>query len=210
MMRSWTRHCASPRRRASRGASITRAPLVERIAAGTIWWRIHWQEHPPVHFGPGPSGSPRHRFDAPGGEYRIAYLGMTREASFAEVFLREADMEYVTMRGVRLRRVTQIRVCRAVTLVALHGPGLVRAGVTAAVATGDDYPRSRETALGIWARGDHPDGVVYRARPDDGEMSVALFDRASDAIEVVGSAALDDDPRWLASMASRYGFDFVP
>lgn len=210
MRRSWTRHCASLRQRASRGANITRAPLVERIAAGTIWWRIHWQEHPPVLFGPGPGGSPRHRFDAPGGEYRIAYVGTTREASFAEVLLREPDVEFVTMRGVRSRRVTQIRVCRPVTLVALHGPGLVRAGVTAAVTTGDDYPRSREAACGIWRRPEHPEGVVYRARHDDGELSVALFDRASDAIEVVGSSSLDDDPQWSASMALRYGFDFVP
>jgi hypothetical protein len=210
MMRSWTRHCASPRRRASRGASIARAPLVERIAVGTIWWRIHWQEHLPVLFGPGARGSPRHRFDAPGGEYRVAYLGMTREPSFAEVLLREPDMEYVTMRGVRSRRVTQIRVCRAVTLLALHGPGLARAGVTATATAGDDDPRSREVARSIWARPEHLDGLTYRARHDDGELSVALFDRASDAIEVVGSAALDDDPRWLASMASRYGFDFIP
>ena len=95
-------------------------------------------------------------------------------------------------------------------LVALHGPGLVHAGVTADVATGDDYSRSREAALGIWARADAADGVVYRARHDDSQMSVAVFDRSSDAIEVVGSAGLDDDPSWLASMARRYGFDFVP
>jgi hypothetical protein len=126
------------------------------------------------------------------------------------VFLRELNVEYVTMRGVRSRRVTQIRVCRPLALVALHGPGLVHAGVTASVATGDNYSRSREAALGIWAPADGADGVAYRARHDDSEMSVAVFDRASDAIEVVRSAGLDDDPTWLASMALRYGFDFVP
>jgi hypothetical protein len=183
---------------------------VERIAAGTIWWRIHRLEHTPVLFGPEPGGSPRHRFDAPGGEYRVAYAGTSREASFAEVFLREPDVEYVAMNEIRSRRVVRIRVHRPVALVVLHGPGLARAGMSAAATTGDDYPRSREIARGIWARPERPDGVTYRARHDDGELSVGLFDRASDAIEVVGSAALGDDPRWLASMARRYGFDFVP
>lgn len=210
MRRSWTRHCASPRQRASRGANITRAPLVQRIAAGTIWWRIHWQEHPPVLFGLGPGGSPRHRFDAPGGEYRIAYLATTREGSFAGVFLRDPDVEYIAMRQVRSRRVTQLRVRRPVTVVVLHGPGLMRAGLTAAVTTGDDYPRSREAAHGFWVRPERFDGLIYRARHDDGELSVALFDRASDAVEVVASADLDDDHRWLASMAQRYGIDFAP
>jgi len=61
-----------------------------------------------------------------------------------------------------------------------------------------------------WARPEHPDGVTYRARHDDGEMSVALFDRAADAIEVVESVPLDDDPPWLASLAIRYGVEFIP
>ena len=177
---------------------------------GTIWWRIHGQDYLPVLFGPESGGSPRHRFDAPAGEYGVMYFGTTREASFAEVFLRDPDVDYVDMYDMRSRWVTQIRVIRPIVLVALHGPGLARAGVSAAVATGDDYLQSRETARGIWAWPEQPDGVVYRARHDDGELSVALFDRASDAIEVVDSVPLDDDVRWLASMALRYGLDFVP
>ncbi len=183
---------------------------MEHVAAGTIWWRIHWQQQLPMLFGPEPGRSPRHRFDAPGNEYRVLYMGTTPEASFAEIFLREPGKEFIAMDDVRSRRMTRIHVRRPAALVALHGPGLARAGVSAAVATGDDYPRSRDAARGIWARPERPDGVVYRARHDDGELSVALFDRASDAIEADRSAALDDDPRWLASMASRYGFDFVP
>ncbi len=183
---------------------------MERIDAGTIWWRIHRLEHLAVSFGPGLGESPRHRFDAPGGEYRVAYAATSREASFAEVLLRVPEVDYLTMGEIRSRRLTRIGVRRPVTLVALHGPGLARAGVSATVTTGDHYAWSREVARGIWGRPERPDGVTYRARHDDGELSVALFDRASDAIEVVGSASLDEDPQWLASMARRYGFDFVP
>jgi len=114
------------------------------------------------------------------------------------------------MRQLRSRRLTRVRVRRPVALVVLHGPGLARAGVTAVATTGDDYPRSREAADGIWARPDCFDGLIYRSRHDDGELSVALFDRASDAVEVVGSADLDDDRQWLASVAQRYGVDFAP
>ncbi|MFI5250490.1 MAG: RES family NAD+ phosphorylase [Gemmatimonadales bacterium] len=191
-------------------AQFPRGVLAEIIPEGTIIVRVHHEARGPLWFGPQPGIPPQQRFDAPGGEYRIAYLGTTREASFAEALLREPDVEFVTMRGIRSRRVSQVRVIRPVTLIALHGPGLARAGVSAAVATGDDYLRSRETARGLWATPEQPDGVVYRARHDDGEMSVALFDRASDAIEVADSLPLDDDVRWLASMALRYGFEFVP
>src|ERR1700735_1890022 len=98
MMRSWPRRCALQRQLASRGDSITRVPLVERIAAGTIWWRIHSRAGPPGVFGPGPGRSPRHLFDAPSGGYHVAYLATTREGSFAEVFMRDPDAEYVAMR----------------------------------------------------------------------------------------------------------------
>ena len=210
MMRSSPRRCASQRQLASREDSITRVPLVERIAAGTIWWRIHLRADPPVFFGPGPGRSPQHRFDAPNGGYHVAYPATTREGSFAEVFMRDPDAEYVSMRQVRSRRVTQLRVGRPVSLVVLHGPGLARAGVTAAVTTGDDYPRSRGVAHDLWARPEHFDGSIYRARHDDGELSVALFDRAADAVEVVGAADLDDDRQWLALLSLRYGVDFAP
>jgi hypothetical protein len=183
---------------------------VERIIVGTIWWRIHRAEHEPLRFGPSPGTVPHHRFDAPAGEYRVAYVGGTREASFAEVLLREPDVDYIAMDEIRARRLTRIRVRRAMAIVALHGPGLVRAGISAAATTGDDDPRSRQMAHRIWAGPEHPDGVTYRARHDDGEMSVALFDRAADAIEVVESVPLDDDPPWLASLAIPYGVEFIP
>jgi hypothetical protein len=78
------------------------------------------------------------------------------------------------------------------------------------VTTGDDYPRSRGVAQGLWGRPEHFDGLIYRARHDDGELSVALFDRAADAVEVVGSADLDDDRQWLALLSLRFGVDFAP
>jgi hypothetical protein len=52
--------------------------------------------------------------------------------------------------------------------------------------------------------------LIYRARHDDGEWSVALFDRAADAVEVIGPADLDDDRQWLALLSLRYGVDFAP
>src|SRR5690348_1386067 len=57
-------------------------------AAGSLWFRCHKRIDGPVFFGPGAGIAPRHRFDAPAGQYQVLYVGLNYEAAFIETFLR--------------------------------------------------------------------------------------------------------------------------
>lgn len=108
------------------------------------------------------------------------------------------------MRDLAARVVSTVALTHAVRLVPLHGPGLARLGATAAVASGD-YALSRSWARAIWSHPERADGIAYRARHDDGEICVALFDRAAGALEVGGSQSLTADERRLGAVLRRYG-----
>ncbi|MGI9090144.1 MAG: RES family NAD+ phosphorylase [Gemmatimonadaceae bacterium] len=187
-----------------------RSPLLTELASGTNLWCIHKAEHSPLWFGPGPGDAPINRFDAPAGEYRIGYFGMSRDGAFAEVFLRVPPVEIVAMDEIALRRITSIEITRPVRLAQLHGAGLARLGITASATTGADYAHARHLALELWSQASPPDGVLYRARHDDEHVSVALFHTAESSLRVGSPRPLTDDRGWLADLAVRYGFDFTP
>jgi RES domain len=187
-----------------------RAPIINTVAAGAAWWRIHRDADDPLFFGAAFRRPASQRFDAPDGEFRVAYFGATREASFAEVFLRVPPVYVVTMSELRIRRLSRITVTRPVQLVELHGPGLARVGISGTASAGADYQISRRAAIELWQRPEQYDGLVYRARHDDDELSIALYDRAAGAVTVAETLRLADDARWLRSLALRYGFEFSP
>ncbi len=192
-------------------ASTARGLLVADRAPGTIYWRICKADAPTaIWFGPAPGSPPENRFDAPNGEYRICYLGASREASFAEVFLRNPPVEVISESDVEARRIAEIQVVRALRVAVFHGRGLARARTTGTVSTGADYAESRAAALAIWTAHADLDGIEYRARHDDSELSIALFDRARDAIVERPRLRLTDDRAWYASLPTRYDFDFIP
>lgn len=91
---------------------------------------------------------------------------------------------------------------RDLRLVALHGPGLVRVGGTAAVVSGP-YALTRLWSLAIHEHPDAADGIRYRARHDDDSFAVALFDRAADALaagerkELLARESLAELAAWL-------------
>lgn len=192
------------------GSAHPRSPLLVELASGTDLWRIHNADHSPLWFGPSPGDAPINRFDAPGGKYRIGYFGLSREGAFAEVFLRVPPVEIVAMDEIARRRITRIELTRPLRLVQLHGAGLARLGITASATTGADYAHARHLALELWSHPSPPDGVLYRARHDDEQVSVALIHTAESGLRVDSPRPLTDDRGWLAGLAMRYGFDFMP
>ncbi|MGI9090592.1 MAG: RES family NAD+ phosphorylase [Gemmatimonadaceae bacterium] len=192
------------------GSARRRSPLLTELATGTNLWRIHNAEHSPLWFGPSPGDAPINRFDAPGGEFRIGYFGLSREGAFAEVFLRVPPVEIVAMDEIAIRRITRIELTRPLRLAQLYGAGLARVGITASETTGADYAHARQLALGLWSLPSPPDGVLYRARHDDEHLSAALFHTAEPDLHVDSPRPLTDDRGWLAGLAVRYGFDFMP
>ncbi|MBM3728391.1 MAG: RES domain-containing protein [Acidobacteria bacterium] len=180
-----------------------RLPL-ERVPEGTEWFRIHSRRRDALWFGPAPGKKPVNRFDDPLGHFRVAYFGLSLEGCFAETFLRNPPVRILSLADLAERSAAVVRVRRELRLTPLHGAALARLGVTAEWTSGNDYAASRQLARSLWEHPRQPDGLIYRCRHDDGELAVAIFDRARDAFEVTGGAPLTGDPHRLAALLNRY------
>jgi hypothetical protein len=88
--------------------------------------------------------------------------------------------------------------------VPIHGPSLARLGVTAELASANDYATSQLWSRALWEHKDQPDGVQYRSRHDDSALCIAVYDRAKEGLAIVQEDALVEDPRQLARLLKRY------
>jgi hypothetical protein len=179
-----------------------------KVPAGTSWVRIHDATKAPLWFGPAPGASPSNRFDAPAAEYRVCYIGATIEGAFAETFLRNVPVTLLSLDDLAKRAASPVVTLREVTLVQFHGAGLAKLGATAAVAHGP-YSVSRQWALSCWQHPRSPDGLIYRARHDDDQLAIALFDRADDSIDTPTPPILVSARPELPALLSRYGIGLV-
>jgi len=175
-----------------------------------------WQRAPscardPIYFNPRNTA----RFNAPNGEYGTMYMGDSLACCFVETFGRLDTLAATTARSVseaQLRDLCIARIAsvRPLALVDLTGPGLRRIGADARLIAGD-YGESQRWGLAIWAHPTQPDGLLYPARHDPSLQSVALFDRAGDAV-IAGAthplSTLDDAE--LAVLLDRYTFSLRP
>jgi len=175
------------------------------------WQRAHGCAHGPIYFNPRNTA----RFNAPNGEYGTMYVGDSLACCFVETFGRLDTPAATTVRSVSEARLRDVCIAviapvRPLALVDLTGPGLRRIGADARLIAGD-YSASQRWGLAIWAHPTQPDGMLYPARHDPSLQSVALFDRAQDAV-VAGAthplSALDDAE--LAVLLDRYTFSLRP
>ncbi len=180
---------------------------IESVTVGTTWLRIHSANKDPLYFGPAPSDPPGQRFDAPGGEYRVMYLGQSFEACFVEKFLRVAN-------GMLLPREIFLKVAvsvgetlRPLRLVRLLDDGLFQVGATSASINGD-YALSRQWALALFEHPDAPDGLLYRSRWNNAQICIALFERSPGAFRFTATEPLLTDEERLAGVLQRYGVGF--
>jgi len=181
-----------------------RLPSV-RVRAGTRWMRIHAQGRNALWFGPGAGRQPIHRFDDPEGRFRVCYFGTKVEVCFAETFLRNPPVRILALDDLAGRFIATVEARRDLRLVPIHGSSLARLGVTAELASGSGYAASQLWSRALWEHSDKPDGILYRPRHDDSALSVAVYDRAKDALEIVGDHSLCEDPQQLARLLRRYG-----
>jgi len=146
------------------------------------WQRAHGCAHGPIYFNPRNTA----RFNAPNGEYGTMYVGDSLACCFVETFGRLDTPAATTVRSVSEARLRDVCIAviapvRPLALVDLTGPGLRRIGADARLIAGD-YSASQRWGLAIWAHPTQPDGMLYPARHDPSLQSVALFDRARDAV----------------------------
>jgi hypothetical protein len=166
--------------------------------------RIHLRTREALWFGPASGRRPIHRFDDPAGQFGVCYLGTSLEVCFAETFLRNPPVRIVAIGDLATRSVATIELRRDLLLVPLHGSKLAWVGVTAEVASGSDYTLSQQWSHALWEHKSAPDGILYRPRHEDSVFSVAIFDRANDALEVVQEHSLVENPQKLARLLTRY------
>src|SRR5579859_8159430 len=94
---------------------------IDELPAATAMHRIHRHKDKAVFFGPGPRKPPAHRFDAPGGEYGVLYLGLDFTAAFVETLLRNPRMRIVDLVDLEIRETTVMTASRPLRLVHAYG-----------------------------------------------------------------------------------------
>jgi hypothetical protein len=161
-----------------------------RIAAGTLYWRIHRRRYSAVHF----DRSDRSRFNATAGEFGVCYLGDSLDAAFLETLIRGSRHRLVARRELAERFATRLRTVREVRLLRLHSEALVRLALPADAPHRALYAECQALALQPHAHSEGVDGIEYRSRWDDSRVCVALFDRSDDALLEEGHVRLDDLP----------------
>jgi hypothetical protein len=135
----------------------------------------------------------------------VCYFGTTLEVCFAETFLRNPPVRILALDDLAGRSIATVEVRRDLRLVPIHGPSLARLGVTAELASGNDYATSQLWSRALWEHGNQPDGILYRSRHDDSALCIAVYDRAKDGLVMVQDQSLADNPQVLARLLRRYG-----
>jgi hypothetical protein len=178
---------------------------IDVVRAGTILSCIHRTRFGAIFFGPAQGAAPGGRWDAPAGEFRVYYLAEEPQTAFAETFLRMSGDTILDPADLAARSLAEVIVMRDLRLAALSGRGLARMGATAAVCSGP-YAASQEWAAALHEHPARPDGIRYRAHDDDG-FSLAVFDRAADAVDESGTRPLSGFrmTQVLGGWLDRYG-----
>lgn len=158
-------------------------PLIEVWPPGRQIVRIHAIRRRPTEFNPGPGGSGRfHPVRRPDGSV-VPWLygaeddeGAICETVFHDVpFVPDARVSEAALAGQAISTISPRRNLR---LALLAGLGLRRVGISRADLI--ESPPVSYAATAIWAQvlhdsGPAPDGLVWRARPNDERHSLVLF-----------------------------------
>jgi hypothetical protein len=147
-----------------------------------VWQRLYRCSHASsLHFGRGR----QYRFDDPHGDYGVLYVARDVQGTFIETFgdSRGPTGELEIARGdIAQRCVARIEIIRSLRVVDLTGPGLAQIQADARLTAGDNYPLSQRWGRQIFDHRQRPDGILYRARHDQSRLSLALVNRASNAV----------------------------
>jgi hypothetical protein len=175
---------------------------VATVPAGRRLYRLTQSRFPdPAFFG----RLVRHRFDAPDGGYGVCYLGTTLACCLLEALPLTHDAaggrRLVTSATLQSYYAAVATLRRPLRLADLTGDGLGALGIDQRVTGGDDYELSGHWSAAINAHREAVDGIVYPSRHHQGRFSVALFERARDAVAfarwgVLGDRATPD--LWVA------------
>jgi hypothetical protein len=143
--------------------------------------RLHFPD--PAYFG----RAAVFRFDAPDRSFGVCYLGTSLDCCLLEVMTptyRPTAVPHLIITRAQLASyyAATATVMRPLRLAYLADEGLVQLGIDQRHTGGDDYDLSGTWALAIHGHDAIPDGIFYPSRHHNGLYSVALFERARDAV----------------------------
>ena len=188
-----------------------RRPRLRTFPTGTRLHRFHTREREgraldPIYYDSALSG----RLNAPDGSYGVLYVAVSASGAFAETFLRTPGRTLLDPNLLAAKAYAELTLTRDLVVLELHGPGAAAIGATAELTHAPPpyvTPQAWSKALHV-----HPcaaDALSYRARHNDNEICLAIFDRAADAVAVVRREEnLDAD--WLWLLAEEHGVGLPP
>jgi hypothetical protein len=163
--------------------------------------RVHSLRFGTIFFGPGHDNTcdrrfpPHNRFDSSIGRFGVLYAARTIDGAVIETILRSPQVRHVPFGPISLLALTELTLRRPLRLVAMHGPGLSRLGLTNAISTGP-YPPCQAWTGYLRAHPDKPDGIAYLSRHDPKQICYAMFEPAEPLFDAA-------DPTPFATMMPR-------
>ena len=186
-----------------------RLPVLD-LPTGTRLYRLNSTSYPdPAYFG----RDPTFRFNATDGSFGVCYLATTLTCALLETLSISRPIEgpwIVTQTELRLRYVARAATIRPMRLAYLADDGLQLLGIDLRVTGGSDYLLSRRWSQAIHGHAARVDGVFYPSRHHNRLFSVALFERARDAVAFSVWGTLGDPKQrllWLATLRFLRRFD---
>jgi hypothetical protein len=164
-----------------------------------------------LYWGLDPPRVPPARFDALDGSYGVLYAGRDTHAAFVETFGHSTGIRLLQESTLASRVLSRLSPGRPLRLVPLTGRQLARMGVDARLAVGGDYDLARRWSWAFYHHPLRPDGILYPARHDERRRSVALFDRAADALteELIGVLSDRAQAPLLGELLDHYAFGLM-
>lgn len=154
---------------------------LKTIAANGLLYRSHQCKYDAIHFG----RRQINRFDAPDTNYGTCYFSLSASGAFAESMINRPRGQLLSMEDMTNFCLSVIALARPLQLVHCHGEGLRRNGLDASISSTSDRTETMALSARLHAHQRLPDGLIYRARHDDDQLSIALYDRAGDALQRV-------------------------
>jgi hypothetical protein len=182
------------------------------VHAGAPLYRNHKRQRSPLYFNRAVG-----RFAPPDDEaFGVLYLGEDEYAAFIKGFSQGVGSSplglFISQGLLHQNCLCVVGVGRSLRLVDLtSGAALKRLAANADSRIGDGpHAISRRWAAALWAHSDQPDGLIYLARNAPDHRSIALFDRAADAVAADCAENLLLDPARLGRILEHFGCAVIP
>ena len=194
------------RHSASDGKVVPERLALRRLDPGHSLYRCHPLEYGAIHFG----RTARNRFDDPQGGFGVCYFSLSPVGAFAETLIRRPTGQVLQKSDLLRWGLTTVQTRRGLSLLHCHGAGLKRNGLDSRISSTVDRRVPQSLARVFHEHPDGPDGLLYRARHDDDQLSVALFERASDKLAAPGpSISWMQAGPLLGLVLDRYGIALI-